>query len=275
MVYFKRTLAGTVDHVKVSNITEIFVDHDVCIHVKPDAGYQYLITDGHPREYTNLMELQWTLSAHTSGQPDCGDSGTVESFQLVEAEIQPHANPSAPTAQTLHDLIAAKATPGICVYGPWIFDRGHCCHSEIHPAEQIWWRENLGGNERRYALNVFCDGSRRFWWRDQMDDGTKLKPWGAPPIKGLFAIAFEAKLGKPPLRFEVADVSRRNVTPAPGSNQVHELLYGSRRLVAFVPHTDAFKVSFEKVGQVGDVVRGFWCLNRASARSRRPGRRSC
>ena len=109
VVYFKRTLAGTVDHVKVSNITEIFVDHDVCIHVKPDAGYQYLITDGHPREYTNLMELQWTLSAHTSGQPDCGDSGTVESFQLVEAEIQPHANPSAPTAQTLHDLIASKA----------------------------------------------------------------------------------------------------------------------------------------------------------------------
>jgi hypothetical protein len=69
-----------------------------------------------------------------------------------------------------------------------------------------------------YTLNVFCDGSKRLWWRSQMDDGTKLKPWGAPPIKGLFAIAFEAELGKGPVVFEVTDLDRFNVASFPGTD---------------------------------------------------------
>src|SRR5262249_9224285 len=114
----------------------------------------------------------------------------------------------------------------------------------------------------KYSLNVICDGSKRFWWRDQMDDGTKLKPWGAPPIKGLFAIAFEVKIGglvaTPPVLFEVANVDFHNVAVFPGANQVYTLVYQGKTLVQFVPHNDAFKVSFEGVGQSSpDTVRGF------------------
>ena len=60
-------------------------------------------------------------------------------------------------------------------------EEGHCCHPEIHPAEQIWWSDPFGEG-RVYFCNLFCDESGRFWWRDQMDDGTKLKPWAEPPI---------------------------------------------------------------------------------------------
>jgi hypothetical protein len=91
-----------------------------------------------------------------------------------------------------------------------------------------------------------------------MDDGTKLKPWGAPPIKGLFAIAFEAELGKPPVTFEVTDLDQSNVASFPGADQPHTLVHQGAVLVSFVPHTDAFKVSYEKVGVVdGTKVRGF------------------
>jgi hypothetical protein len=258
IVYYKRTLAGKMDHVTITNEPDTYKDHDVCIHILPNPKFQYLITDGHPREYTDLMDLRWELSLHQSGQPSCDDSASVESFRFVEAEIQPSGNIGGPTPVLLRDLVATRASQDICVYGPWIFDAGHCCHAEIHPAEQVWWRQDTGPTTRTYALNVFCDGSRRFLWRNQMDDGSKLKPWGAPPIKGLFAIAFEAELGKPAVTFEVTDVDRFNVASFPGANQAHTLVYQGAVLVSFVPHTDAFQVSFEKVGVVdGTKVRGF------------------
>jgi len=154
----------------------------------------------------------------------------------------------------------------IAVYGPWIYDKGHCYHPEIHPAEQIWWSENVGRN-RQYNLNLFCDSSRRFWWRNQMDDGTKLKPWGAPPIKGTFAIAFEVKIdGLGPVshvlgkKFEVTNVEDYDVAVIPNSDKIYNLVYQNNVLVSFVPHNDAFKVSFEGVGLkpgTTNVVRGF------------------
>jgi hypothetical protein len=259
VVYFKRTLAGRMDRVKIANEPGTFKDHDVCIHIRPNARFQYLITDGHPREYTDIMELQWTLSGGLSGQPSCDDSASVDSFRFIEAEIQPSGDVSftAATSQVLRDLVAARTNESICVYGPWIFDKGHCCHGEIHPAEQIWWRQDTGPTTSTYTLNVFCDGSKRFWWRSQMDDGTKLKPWGAPPIKGLFAIAFETELGKGPVVFEVTDLDRFNVASFPGTDQAHTLVYQGAVLVSFVPHTDAFRVSYDGVGLEGNKVRGF------------------
>ncbi len=259
VVYFKRTLAGRMDRVNIADEPGTFKDHDVCIFIRPNARFQYLISDGHPRDYTDLMELQWTLSLGQSGQPSCDDSASVNSFRFIEAEIQPSGDVSftAATSQLLRDLVAARSNQNICVYGPWIFDKGHCCHGEIHPAEQIWWREVSSPTRTTYTLNVFCDGSGRFWWRNQMDDGTKLKPWGAPPIRGLFAIAFEAELGKGPVVFEVTDLDRFNVASFPGTDQAHTLVHEGAVLVSFLPHTDAFKVSYEGVGFEGNKVRGF------------------
>jgi len=258
VVYFKRTLVGKVDSVHIADINGTYEDHDVNIDVVPNEKYQYLITDGHPREYTDIMSAQWNLSLHQLGKPNCDDSESIAEAAVVEAEIQPDGDVHSATAQTLNDLILARGRQDICIYGVWIYDKGHCCHSEIHPAEQIWWRDDISANQRKYTLNVFCDASKRFWWRDQMDDGTKLKPWGAPPITGTFAIAFEAELGKPAVTFEVSNINDYNVAIIPNGNQVYNLVYQNNILVAFTPHNDAFKVTYENVGLTRDnKVRGF------------------
>ena len=98
-----------------------------------------------------------------------------------------------------------------------------------------------------------------------MDDGTKLHPWGAPPIVGLFAIAFEVPIETHfstvgGIRFEVANVDQWNVATVPGSNTAYDLVFGGKTLVSFIPHNDAFKVSYENVGLkpgTSNIVRGF------------------
>jgi hypothetical protein len=94
-----------------------------------------------------------------------------------------------------------------------------------------------------------------------MDDGTKLKPWGAPPIRGVFAIAFEVQLGHPAVTYEVSNIDDFNVAVAPDTNQTHDLVYENNVLVSFIPRNDAFEVSYEHVGLTGgNKVRGFLVL---------------
>jgi hypothetical protein len=264
--FHKHTLAGKIVRADIAEISGTYQDHDVNIDVRPNPGFEYLIEESHPREYTDIMSLQWTLSFHQKGQPNCDDPGSLAEFTYVECEVQPYHDETAAPAALLKNATVSRIGQDICVYGPWIYDKGHCCHPEIHPAEQIWWREDASTTSRVFHCNVFVDASKRFWWRDQMDDGTKLKPWGAPPIKGLFAIAFEAAIpqgpvvavGSGPLAYEVAEVDRFNVQGGQGPDAVHTLTHQGRTLVSFTPHSDLFKVSWEKVGtDGGNKLRGF------------------
>ena len=196
VVYYKRTLTGKVKSARQVNIAGTYQDYDVNIDIIPNPKYMYLINDGHRREYTGLMSSQWTLSAHQSGKPDCDSPGDIEAFTRVECEIAedywPQGDHTFGRAR-LTDIALNRTGGEMCAYGPWIYDAGHCCQPEIHPCEQLWWSQPQD-NGKKYNLNVICDASRRFLWRKQMDDGTKLKPWAEPPIKGLFAIAFEYNL---------------------------------------------------------------------------------
>jgi hypothetical protein len=267
--YFKRTLAGRVKENHQVNIAGTFKDYDVNIDIIPHPKYMYLINEGHRREYNDLMSKQWNLSFHQSGQPNCDDPKSISSFDRVEAEIAEDYWPQGDHLfgrARLADLVLIRGGEDMCVYGPWIYDKGHCCQPEIHPAEQLWWNVPQG-NGKRYYLNVICDASRRFWWRQQMDDGTKLKPWGAPPIKGLFAIAFEYTLplldavtGYTTKQFELGNIQHHNVIEYPNADQVYNLVYQNKNIVSFIPHNNAFKVSFEHVGVAPgepDKIRGF------------------
>jgi hypothetical protein len=264
--YFKRTCVGTAK-VEVSDIEGTYRDQDLNIYITPDEPYQYLITEGHPREYTNIMKAQYAAGLSGFGKPNCDDEESIRDFSVVEAEVQASDDLASGVAEGLRDRFAAGAAATgskIGVYGPWIYDKGHCCHSEIHPSEQIWWRENSNSGTT-YQLNVICDASKRFWWRSQMDGDLKLKPWGAPPIKGVFAIAFEVALPGPevatsPLEFVVTDISRHNVMTRSSANET-ALFYNGMLLVKFVPNGDSFAASFEGVG-LGESghVRGFLVL---------------
>lgn len=249
---FKRTLSGTIDAEDKPQIVDIegtYEDFDFAVHVKPFPKYLYLIKQAHRPKFGVLQGLKELKEEHDLDNP------CTKPFKVLEAEIDAEGT----AKKKLTSLVLPRIGKQISVYGPWIFDRGHCHQPEIHPAEQIWWSEAVGNN-RKYNLNVFCDSSERFWWRDQMDDGTKLKPWGAPPITGTFAIAFETELDKPGQNFEATSIDHSRIGAIPGSNGIHRLVYQNRTLVSFIPDNSAFKVSFERVGikpGTTNVVRGF------------------
>ena len=249
--------SGTYDLSNVPRVDTIYgtyPDRDVNIDVAPFVDYMYLIRDSHPPERSTDKRLKDLVD---SDHDPCTDP-----FVKVEGEI----DAGSPANEKLVTSLLPRVGKPIAMYGPWIYDIGHCDHPEIHPAEQIWWTENAPNNGTVYHLNVFADASKRFWWRDQMDDGTKLHPWGAPPITGLFAIAFEVPidatnvLAESVKRFEVANVDVWNVATAGNPDANYDLVYGGKALVSFVPHNDAFNVSYENVGLkpgTSNVLRGF------------------
>ncbi len=254
IIYFKRTLSGKLLNSHIASITGTYKDDDLNIDIEPSEGYKYLITDGHPREYTDIMSAQWRLSLHLSGRPNCDDAESKAEFDFVEAEID--FDPQAKSR--LNSVLSHSLGRQLCVYGPWIYDKGHCCHAEIHPAEQIWWSDPTPSG-RVYFCNLIVDESKRFWWRDQMADGTKLKPWGAPPITGTFAIAFETEINAPAKQFNIVVQDAYNHVTIPENFQRHHLVYQNNTLIAVVQDpSNLVKVSFEDVGLVGaNTVRGF------------------
>lgn len=260
-IYFKRTLSGIINPDPesppyIASVNGTYEDHDINIEIIPAARYMYLITEGHEPKLSLIQRLK-LKGEHPRDEIE---NPCTEPFTVVGAEID--MRPSAKAA--LFSLIRPRAGTQISVYGPWIYDIGHCHHPEIHPAEQIWWTENVGAN-KQYHLNLFCDSSQRFWWLRQLDGGTKLKPWAEPPIKGTFAIAFEAEIPTVVFQgvtkqFEVSGVDSYNVAAFFNYNRTYDLVYQGRTLVSFVPHSDAFKVSFEKVGLkpgTANIVQGF------------------
>lgn len=284
---FKKTLCGMVVRSSQANIQGTYADFDVNIDIKPNPDYMYLLNQAHPRQYTDIMALQYQASKisvgniltkppwaweSSSGKPDCDDEASKEEFEQLEAEIAedywPKGNHTFGRAR-LADMALIRVGKQMCVYGTWIYDRGHCCHPEIHPAEQLWWQDTLN-SAKKFSLNVVCDASRRFWWRNQMDDGTKLKPWAEPPIKGLFAIAFEyvlpnttSAIGYTTRQFEADYVQHYNLTEYSNADQTYTLVYQGKNIVSFVPHNNAFKVSFEHVGispEEPNKIKGFLVL---------------
>jgi hypothetical protein len=95
-----------------------------------------------------------------------------------------------------------------------------------------------------------------------MDDGTKLKPWGAPPITGTFAIAFEVEINSPAKQFTITALDAYNHVTVHENFVRHHLVYQTNTLVSVVQDPNNFvKVSFEDVGLVGaNTVRGFVVL---------------
>ena len=250
-IYFKRTLSGTIDTAYIADKNGTYEDHDMNIDIKPSSNYMYLITQAH--EPSLSLQQATELEGESIWDGEAKENPCTKPFKVVEAEID--MRPGA--KDTLNFLVRRQRK--ISVYGPWIYDKAHCYHPEIHPAEQIWWSEIIR-TTKKYNLNLFCDSSQRFWWRGQMDDGTIIKPWAEPPIKGTFAIAFEAEIGKLGKNFEVTNIDQYNVVEFPNSNKVYNLVYQNKTLVSFVPKNNAFKVSYEKVGLkpgTTNIVRGF------------------
>ena len=274
--FYKRTLIGIIDgrqKPEVQNINEQYNDYDINIHILPNPDYTYLITDAHKPEMSTKQWIKEVASNASIKHPWVTYiDGCPNKFVTVEAEV----DSKKAVNDRLNTLVNGRLNKQIGVYGPWIWDEGHCHQPEIHPSEQVWWND-IVNNQKIYTLNLFCDASKRYWWRHQMDDGTKPKPWGAPPIKGTFAIAFEVNIGNGITAnsgeqkiYEVSNIDHYNVKEYPGTDKTYNLVHEGKNIVSFMPHNNAFKVSFEKVGvvevadnrrpNVARIIKGFIVL---------------
>lgn len=271
---YKKTLSGTILEAHIAGIKGKFEDFDMNIDIKPLPNYLNLLTNVHQREYTDIMALQYKLSRvaegfdptnwgndkwEGSGKADCNDAEVLSFFTRIEAEVDAPQK----VKNRINTALNQKTNQPICVYGPWVYDRGHCCQPEIHPAEQIWWKDD-NADKQHYTFSLICDASERFWWRDQMDNNIKLKPWGAPPIIGTFAIAFEVQLGQPTKKFTANSLEINNVKELSNNFKTQNLVWNGQTIVSFNPGNAAgIKVSYEFVGlKTGttNVVRGFLVL---------------
>lgn len=240
----------------VSDIHGTYQDFDLNFDVTPFADFAYLISDAHRPERSTIKSMKDLVD---SDHDPCTDP-----FIKVEAEI----DSSDVAKQKLVAGLSQRIGKPIALYGPWIYDVGHCDHPEIHPAEQIWWSDmestGYAGTVKVYHLNLIADSSKRFLWRSQMDGDNKGHPWGAPPVTGVFAIAFEVPMNQETTlqsgkQFKVQDVDFYNVKILPDSSPSFDLRYNGSTLVSFVPGSPVFGVSYEGVGLkpgTSNIVRG-------------------
>jgi hypothetical protein len=259
---FKQTMIG---HVKGSEHYEnsiVFPDYDIDFYVEPDAAHKYLITESpkpnvnYKSAFGNLVHLDW---------PSCPDV-----FDEVEAEIDIKDINEKQFTAFFNDEMKRTGSAGF--YGAWIYDRGHCDHPEIHPAEQIWWSYKTE-NVYTYRCNLICDYSGRYNKTSQYDghggDYSVMRPWAEGPVKGVFAIPFAVKPGSEKVIFRIIahDTYNLNANNSVGFNKarIDHFMLGGKRLVSVVePENKSMNVTFENVGYnaSGDVL-GFIVITTA------------
>jgi hypothetical protein len=153
----KQMLTGTFIEFGVANYGD---ESDWNIQILPDPPFEELITDALPYQKDN-----WYASGDWKTSPD----GRF----LIEAEITPderrYGNPWFSNETEKSPLLNKKLT----VYGPFVREEAHGNHPEIHPAEQIWWREP---NDQHIVLLVIDDSNRFDDFGDFNGDRVTLTP---------------------------------------------------------------------------------------------------
>lgn len=195
---------------------ESFSDEaDWNLNIVPSPFYQSLLRG--PAALSGVSEIR-PCPCPTGADLDCV---TGESIDCMQAEITPdehvYQNPWFPNRS------GPSAADGkqVCVYGPWVGDAGHGRRPEIHPAEIIWWRDPLGGDDS-YTILLVHDDSNRFdraewgewYYRGAGADPFGWRPWSAPPRTADVQIAFQAIDGQPAPKLDVREIEgfRRHVT---------------------------------------------------------------
>lgn len=183
----KLMLTGTFHKFGVANYGD---ENDWNIHLLPDAGFEDLIADAIPyRSETVVGSDEW---------------GTAPDGRfLVEAEITPderrYGNEWFTNSEKSSPLVRKRLT----VYGPYVREEAHGNRPEIHPAEQIWWKD---GADTTIVLLV-VDDSNRF---NDSDDYAKRRaitpnvPWTQENgQRAELSVAFEVDPARTGLFFSV------------------------------------------------------------------------
>ncbi|MBC7902665.1 MAG: VCBS repeat-containing protein [Gemmatimonadaceae bacterium] len=132
----KQHLTGTVSRFGVSNYGD---ESDWNIHLLPATGFEDFISAAIPYKTDD-----WNTNA--------------EGKYTVEAEITPdehrYGNPWFTSSNSKTILLNKTVT----VYGPFVREEAHGNHPEIHPSEQIWWKQA----DNTHIVLLLNDDSNRF-----------------------------------------------------------------------------------------------------------------
>ncbi len=242
---WKRTLIGKMkEEAEHYENNFVFPDHDIDFYVIPDKDYQYLI-DENPKPNVSFFSGAGNI-INDHERPNCPTvhdhvEGEIDLADINEKQFVNFFNEEMKTAKNAG------------FYGTWMYDRGHCDHPEIHPAEQIWWSKR-STDVFTYRCNLVCDYSDRYNRDNQYDsDNGKLsvKPWARPPIKGVFAISFMVKPGQRIL-YRIFQHDNYNVNKSKTVSfdlaKVHHYIINGKKVITVVePELKCMKVSFEDI----------------------------
>lgn len=132
----KQILSGIVTSFGISNFGN---ESDWNIHVVPSEGFESFTSDA-------LVRLEGP--GHT----------TADGKLTIEAEITPneamYGNPWFTNTTETTSLLRQR----ICAYGPFVSEEAHEHGPEIHPSEQIWWKEG----STTHKVLLLGDASNRF-----------------------------------------------------------------------------------------------------------------
>ena len=150
------------------------------------------------------------------------------------------------------------------MYGPWLKERIHCNHPEIHPAEMIW-SETIFPNVK--YLSLFQDDSDRFGYYTDYPDYqdiwneaqriptpanlAKLEevkrqthPWALPPLSGQFYICIEIDPTSTTKTSYTIDVQKsREVVTASEASKIQPREYEGKTRVIKNNGVEVFKVT--------------------------------
>lgn len=163
----KQMFSGTIVDFGVANYGD---ESDWNIHLLPANGFTDFIADALYYKKDNWYAFgpledkdEWKLAPN--GQ------------YTVEAEITPASAMFNNPWFNNNDSKTYLVNKRIGVYGPFVAEESHGMKPEIHPCEQIWWKET----DKRTMILLVGDASNRF---DEMSDFEKYsdveegyKPW--------------------------------------------------------------------------------------------------
>lgn len=233
-------------------------ESDWNIHIAPGPDFENLITTALERIYADTDE--WMR--------------TPDGRYTIEAEITPPGyGRNNPWFNNIH-VKTYLQNKQIGVYGPFVGERLHGYRPEIHPCEQIWWKEN----DNTTVLLLVADASFRF---DEMSDYSTQgaigdpKPWSLSRAQeALIKIPFSVNPGRQATAYSIINLMGRqgyynNASyPDATSGTTHTISYNGRDLLTVFESSELGQyvgISFDDVcfNASQNLLQGFIILKTA------------
>ena len=263
----KQIFKGKFDHFAVNTYGD---ESDWDIYMTPSPGFDDFINEALPYKFGgDIFPFNWPKD--------------INGNYCVEAEITPpnekygnlwfnnNKNGSFTDAFNANNYLIGKT---ICAYGPFVMELTHGNHPEIHPSEQIWWKEN----DNITNILLVGDGSNRF---DGINDFIETfaipsyKPW--TPTTNLEAelkIPFSLNPSKEAVYYNITAIDDHNFYNGANysdasSGTSHKIEYAGKTVLTVeepIDYDSKIGITFSNVcyNSAKGILQGFIVINTAT-----------